>query len=57
MYGSNLYKLSCEENKGTAGRVKIKDNIFHKNSNYLTFIRVHPYLCAYLPKNKTCIIK
>ena len=43
--------------QGTADCVKINDNIFHKNSNYLTFIRVHPYRWAYLPKNKICIIK
>jgi len=44
--------------KGTAERVKINYNIFHKNSNYLTFIRVHPYRWAHLPKNNAyCMIK
>jgi len=38
-------------------RVKINDSIFHKNSNYLTFTRVHFYRWAHLPKNKTYIIK
>jgi len=44
----------CQE---MADCVKINDNVFHKNSNYLTFIRVNPYRWVHIPKNKTCIIK
>ena len=56
---TTLKMLTCliRPDSGTAERVKINYNIFHKNSNYLTFTRVHFYRWAHLPKNKTYIIK
>jgi len=44
--------------QGTADRVKIDYNIFHKNANHLIFIRVIPITGHIYLKNETsCIIK
>jgi len=34
----------------TAVYVKINNNIFHKNSNYLIFVELTPYYWAHYPK-------
>ena len=46
----NLDFLVYKKDKGTADRVKINYNIFHKNSNYLTFVKVPLYCWTYLLK-------
>ena len=51
-------EINIKRVKGTADRVKINDNIFHKSVNYLPFTKVISITGHIYRKNETsCVIK
>lgn len=45
-----IFSIYLNKTDETSDRVKINYNIFHKNSNYLTFVKVPLYCWTYLLK-------